>query len=217
MGATLIESNRYRAQLIKCPARLNLQGFDVRRSVLPGDRGPCPHLQLTTHTPNPPRPLRALKVSLDTYLTHCAKRHTILLTRSVASHRGEETPVDQAISVGLGLLILAVATVLMALAQAMRKGKLPPNSWAGIRTKVAFESNSSWYEVQRSGSTPLMCLAIAYIDSSLLFIIQGIYHDTISELIPITVLTIQSLIGIIWIYRASRNPHPSQQTSNQDH
>nr|WP_240471014.1 SdpI family protein [Schaalia suimastitidis] len=97
----------------------------------------------------------------------------------------------------------------------MRKDKLPPNSWAGIRTKKAFESYESWYQVQRSGSIPLMCLAVAYIDSSLLFILQGIYHETISELIPITVLTVQSFVGIIWTYQASRNPHPSQATNQE--
>ena len=117
---------------------------------------------------------------------------------------------DGIISFGLGLLILVAAIVLMALAQAMRKGKLPPNSWAGIRTKAALESESSWYQVQRAGSVPVICLAIAYADSGLLFILQGIYHETISILIPIIVFSIQSLVGIIWMYKASYNSDPSQ-------
>ncbi|WP_454928623.1 SdpI family protein [Actinomyces sp.] len=95
----------------------------------------------------------------------------------------------------------------------MRNDKLPPNMWAGIRTKVASESESSWYQVQRAGAVPLMCLAIAYTDSGFLFILQGIYHETLSVLIPVIVFSVQSLVGIIWIYRASNNSAPSQNQS----
>ena len=117
---------------------------------------------------------------------------------------------DGLISFGLGLLTLVTAFCLAALARAMRNDKLPPNMWAGIRTKVASESESSWYQVQRAGSVPLMCLAVAYADSGLLFILQGIYHETISILIPTIVFSVQSLIGIIWMYKASYNSNPSQ-------
>nr|WP_253281875.1 SdpI family protein [Arcanobacterium phocae] len=92
----------------------------------------------------------------------------------------------------------------------MRKDRLPPNLWAGIRTKVALESESSWYQVQRAGSVPLLCLAIAYIDSSFLFILQGVFYETISLFIPLVVFSAQSLAGIIWMYQASRDPQPSQ-------
>lgn len=117
---------------------------------------------------------------------------------------------DGIISFGLGLLILVAAIVLMALARAMRNDKLPPNMWAGIRTKAALESESSWYQVQRAGSVPVICLAIAYADSGLLFILQGIYYETISILIPVIVFSVQSLVGIIWMYKASYNSDPSQ-------
>ena len=112
---------------------------------------------------------------------------------------------DELISYGLGLLVFVAAFCLAGLARAMRNGKLPPNTWAGIRTKVASESESSWYQVQRAGSVPLICLAIAYLDSGLLFILQGIYHETISIVIPLIVFSVQSLVGIIWIYKASRD------------
>ena len=82
--------------------------------------------------------------------------------------------------------------------------------WAGIRTKAASESEASWYQVQRAGSVPVICLAVAYADSGLLFILQGIYHETISALIPVAVFSVQSLVGIIWIYMASRDCDPSQ-------
>ena len=85
--------------------------------------------------------------------------------------------------------------------------------WAGIRTKAALESESSWYQVQRAGSVPLICLAVAYVDSGLLFIIQGIYHEAISPLIPVGVFSAQSLVGIIWIYMASRNSDPLKNQS----
>ena len=112
---------------------------------------------------------------------------------------------DELISYGLGLLVFVAAFCLAGLARAMRNGKLPPNTWAGIRTKAASESESSWYQVQRAGSVPLICLAIAYLDSGLLFILQGIYHETISILIPLIVFSVQSLVGIIWIYKVSRD------------
>ena len=117
---------------------------------------------------------------------------------------------DGLISFGLGLLTLVAAFCLAGLARAMRNDKLPPNMWAGIRTKAASESESSWYQVQRAGSVPLFCLAVAYADSGLLFILQGIYHETISALIPVAVFSVQSLVGIIWIYKAGYNSEPSQ-------
>ena len=119
---------------------------------------------------------------------------------------------DGLISIGLGLLTFATACCFVGLARAMRNDKLPPNMWAGIRTKVASESESSWYQVQRAGSLPLICLAVAYVDSGLLFIIQGIYHEIISPLIPVGVFSAQSLVGIMWIYMASRDSDPSQKS-----
>ena len=112
---------------------------------------------------------------------------------------------DGLISFGLGLLTFVAAFCLAGLARAMRNDKLPPNMWA--------ESESSWYQVQRAGSVPLFCLAVAYADSGLLFILQGIYHETISALIPIVVFSVQSLVGIIWIYKAGYNSEPSQNQS----
>lgn len=95
----------------------------------------------------------------------------------------------------------------------MRHDKLPPNVWAGIRTKAASESEASWYQVQRAGSVPLFCLVVAYVDSGLLFILQGIYHETISVLVPVVVFSVQSLVGIIWIYKAGYNSESSQEQS----
>lgn len=120
---------------------------------------------------------------------------------------------DGLVSFGLGLLTFVAAFCLAGLARAMRNDKLPPNMWAGIRTKAASESESSWYQVQREGSVPLFCLAVAYADSGLLFILQGIYHETISALIPVAVFSVQSLVGIIWIYKAGCNSEPSQNKS----
>ena len=57
---------------------------------------------------------------------------------------------------------------------------------------------------------PLFCLAVAYADSGLLFILQGIYHETISALIPVAVFSVHSLVGIMWIYKAGYNSEPSQ-------
>ena len=119
------------------------------------------------------------------------------------------------ISIGLGLLLLVAALFLLMMGLAMRKDKLPPNSWAGIRTKAACESKSTWYQVQRVGSSPLMGLAIAYIVSSLLFILQGVYYQTISVLIPITVLIVQSFVGIIWIYQVTLGSDPLH-SANQE-
>ena len=117
---------------------------------------------------------------------------------------------DGLISLGLGLLAFVSAFCLAGLARAMRNDKLPPNMWAGIRTKAALESESSWYQVQRAGSVPVICLATAYADSGLLFILQGIYHETISALIPVAVFSVHSLVGIMWIYKAGYNSEPSQ-------
>ena len=114
---------------------------------------------------------------------------------------------DGLISIGLGLLTFATACCFVGLARAMRNDKLPPNMWAGIRTKVASESESSWYQVQRAGSVPLMCLAVAYADSGFLFILQGIYHEILSILIPVIVFSVQSLVGIIWNIGRAITPH----------
>lgn len=116
---------------------------------------------------------------------------------------------DGLISFGLGLLTFVAAFCLAGLARAMRNDKLPPNMWAGIRTKAVSESESSWYQVQRAGSVPLFCLAVAYADSGLLFILQGIYHETIYALIPVAVFSVHSPVGIMWIYKADYNSESS--------
>ncbi len=117
---------------------------------------------------------------------------------------------DGLISFGLGLLTFVAAFCLAGLARAMRNDKLPPNAWVGIRTKAASESESSWYQIQRAGSVPVICVAVAYVDSGLLFILQGIYHEAISVLIPVIVFSAQSLVGTIWMYMVSRDSDPSQ-------
>lgn len=116
----------------------------------------------------------------------------------------------------LGTLTFAVATSLLILAQAMRADKLPPNSWAGIRTTAAHKSKSEWYRIQRAGSTPLTCLSIAYFDSSVLFVLQSVYCQVIPELVPVTLFSTQSLIGIIWIYQAIRIHSVTQTPDRMD-
>ena len=148
---------------------------------------------------------------VETSITqHLASCYKMVLSSSEAKSGRDSNLMDGLISFGLGLLAFVSAFCLAGLARAMRNDKLPPNMWAGIRTKAALESESSWYRVQRAGSVPVICLAIAYADSGLLFILQGIYHETISILIPIIVFSIQSLVGIIWMYKASYNSDPSQ-------
>ena len=45
---------------------------------------------------------------------------------------------DGLISFGLGLLTFVAAFCLAGLVRAMRNDKLPPNMWAGIRTKAGW-------------------------------------------------------------------------------
>lgn len=117
-------------------------------------------------------------------------------------------------SIALGCLMLVTGFSLFVLGSAMRKDRLRPNSWAGIRTKAALGSELAWYRVQRAGATPIIGLAVAYTDSAVLFVLQGIYYDTISVLIPIAVLTTQSIVGSIWTYRETRNLNVSQVSSH---
>ena len=68
-----------------------------------------------------------------------------------------------------------------------------------------------------SGSTSrfsaTLLLSRCYVDSGLLFILQGIYHETISALIPVAVFSVQSPVGIIWIYKEGYNSESSQEQS----
>ena len=147
-----------------------------------------------------------IETSITQHLASCYKMFYLAVKLSLEG----TNLMDGLISFGLGLLAFVSAFCLAGLARAMRNDKLPPNMWAGIRTRAALESESSWYRVQRAGSVPVICLATAYADSGLLFILQGIYHETLSVLIPVIVFSVQSLVGIIWMYKTSYKSDPSQ-------
>ncbi len=117
-------------------------------------------------------------------------------------------------SAGLAVILAIASVILAVIGTRMERGELPPNSAAGVRTERAFRSREDWYAVQEHAAPMVIALAVAWFDTAILFGIQFVYHDAIPFLVPFGVFLLQSVVGIVGIYRwAARAPraadHPS--------
>lgn len=108
----------------------------------------------------------------------------------------------------LSLIIAAVLVTsgvsMCRLAVKLRQGRIPPNDIIGVRTKKAFASTDTWFDTQKAAAVPLGCMGVSYVDTGVIFIIQGIFSDVISILIPSCIVLVQSVVGITWIYYSSK-------------
>ena len=112
--------------------------------------------------------------------------------------------VETALSVVMSLILSVTGIVLVVLGRRMAQHRLPPNSWAGVRYEIALRSEENWYTMQARCAVATVGLGVVFIDSALLFVIQAALHETISILIPLVIMLIQTAAGIAFLHVQAR-------------
>ena len=112
--------------------------------------------------------------------------------------------VETALSVVMSLILSVTGIVLAVLGRRMAQRRLPPSSWAGVRYEIALRSEENWYTMQARCSTATIGVGVVFIDSALLFVIQAALHETISILIPLAIMLIQTAAGIAFLHVQAR-------------
>ena len=112
--------------------------------------------------------------------------------------------VETACSVLMSLILSVTGILLVVLGRRMAKRRLPPNSWAGVRYEIALHSEENWYTMQARCSTATIGVGVVLLDSAVLFAVQAALHETISILIPIAIMLIQTVAGIAFLHVQAR-------------
>ena len=112
--------------------------------------------------------------------------------------------VEIAFSVLMSLVLGVAGVGLVVLGRRMSQRRLPPNSWAGVRYEIALRSEENWYETQARCATATAGLGVVFIDSALLFAVQAALPETISILVPMIVMLIQTAAGIAILHAQAR-------------
>lgn len=112
--------------------------------------------------------------------------------------------VETAFSVLMSLILSVTGILLVMLGRRMAKRRLPPNSWAGVRYEIALRSEENWYTMQARCAAATVGLGVVLLDSAVLFAIQAVLHDTISILVPMAIMLIQTVAGIAFVHIQAR-------------
>ena len=112
--------------------------------------------------------------------------------------------VETALSVVMSLILSVTGIVLVVLGRRMAQRRLPPSSWAGVRYEIALRSEENWYTMQARCAVATVGLGVVFIDSALLFVIQAVLPETISILVPMIVMLIQTVAGIAFLHVQAR-------------
>ena len=112
--------------------------------------------------------------------------------------------VETACSLLMSLILSVTGILLVVLGRRMAKRRLPPNSWAGVRYEIALRSEENWYTMQARCAAATVGLGVVLLDSAVLFAIQAVLHDTISILIPMATMLIQTVAGIAFLHVQAR-------------
>ena len=112
--------------------------------------------------------------------------------------------VETALSIVMSLILSVTGIVLVVLGRRMAQHRLPPNSWAGVRYEIALRSEENWYTMQARCAVATVGLGVVFIDSAVLFVIQAALHETISILIPMAIMLIQTAAGIAFLHVQAR-------------
>ena len=112
--------------------------------------------------------------------------------------------VETACSLLMSLILSVTGILLVVLGRRMARRRLAPNSWAGVRYEIALRSEENWYTMQARCATATMGMGAVFIDSALLFAIQAAMPETISILIPIIVMLVQTTAGIAILHVQAR-------------
>ena len=112
--------------------------------------------------------------------------------------------VETACSVVMSLILSVTGIVLVVLGRRMSRRRLPPSSWAGVRYEIALRSEENWYTMQARCAAATVGLGVVLLDSAVLFAIQAVLHDTISILVPMATMLIQTAAGIAFLHVQAR-------------
>ena len=112
--------------------------------------------------------------------------------------------VETAFSVLISLILSVTGILLVMLGRRMAKRRLPPSSWAGVRYEIALRSEENWYTMQARCAAATVGLGVVLLDSAVLFAIQAVLHDTISILVPMAIMLIQTVAGIAFVHIQAR-------------
>ena len=112
--------------------------------------------------------------------------------------------VETALSVVMSLILIVTGIVLVVLGRRMAQRRLPPSSWAGVRYEIALRSEENWYTMQARCAVATVGLGVVFIDSAVLFVIQAALHETISILIPMAIMLVQTVAGIAFLHVQAR-------------
>ena len=106
--------------------------------------------------------------------------------------------VETACSLLMSLILSVTGILLVVLGRRMARRRLAPNSWAGVRYEIALRSEENWYTMQARCAAATVGLGVV------LFAIQAVLHDTISILIPMATMLIQTAAGIAFLHVQAR-------------
>ena len=112
--------------------------------------------------------------------------------------------VETTCSVLMSLILSVTGILLVVLGRRMAQRRLPPNSWAGVRYEIALRSEENWYTLQARCAAATVGLGVVFIDSAVLFVIQAALHETISILIPMAIMLIQTVAGFAFVHVQAR-------------
>jgi hypothetical protein avisC_12707 len=104
----------------------------------------------------------------------------------------------------MSLILSVTGILLVVLGRRMAQHRLPPSSWAGVRYGIALRSEENWYTMQARCAAATTGLGVVFIDSALLFAVQAALPETISILVPMIVMLIQTAAGIAILHVQAR-------------
>ena len=112
--------------------------------------------------------------------------------------------VETAFSLLMSLILSVTGVLLVVLGRRMAKHRLPPDSWAGVRYEIALRSEENWYTMQARCAAATIGLGVVLLDSALLFAIQAALPETVSILVPMAIMLIQTVAGIAFLHVQAR-------------
>jgi len=104
----------------------------------------------------------------------------------------------------MSLILSVTGILLVVLGRRMARRRLAPNSWAGVRYEIAQRSEKNWYTMQARCAVATIGLGVVFIDSALLFVIQAVLHETVSILVPMAIMLIQTAAGGAFLHVQAR-------------
>ena len=112
--------------------------------------------------------------------------------------------VETACSVLMSLILSVTGILLVVRGRRMARRRLAPNSWAGVRYEIALRSEENWYTMQARCAAATIGVGVVLLDSAVLFAVQAALHETISILVPMAIMLIQTVAGIAFVHVQAR-------------